>query len=561
MRPHAGWIALTIGLGATTLLASIVLLALSGWFITSMALAGLAGASINYFTPAAIIRACAMVRTGGRYAERVIGHDATLRFVAALRPKLFAAMVRETSREAGGVRLNRLKGDIDRLEFAFLRIVSPLLGSGLALIPALGYLLWLHPPFGMLVLSALLVGALVFPLALTKRGAPAACALPEQMDTLNKRLIEAVEASAELAIHDPRHHHRMQVLASSEALLAQEDRLHRLNTASNAGLQLAGFLALAGLLGLGADARLAGPDFALSIFLCLAIFDGAAQIPPALQHIPAVSEAARRLFALLDAGNGGLAAPPSGVGHPAQAGDIAFEGVGFTYPDAISPALSHLSLVVRAGERVAMLGPSGSGKSTLAALLVGFHAPQTGRITLSGQNVAALDVASLREHVAFLSQDAFLFSASVRENLLIARPKATQAELEQACRIAQILPFIESLPAGFETFVGAHGHALSGGQARRLALARTLLRDAPVLVLDEPTEGLDAETEVQVLDALLESAPDKTILLLTHRSARLERMDRLLWLEKGTLVRVGIPQEMTDLVPALDLAATRRSRP
>ena len=558
MRPQVGWMTLTVGLGALTMLASIVLLALSGWFITAMALAGLAGTSINYFTPAAIIRACAMVRTGGRYAERVIGHDATLRFVAALRPKLFAAMERETSFEAGGALLNRLKGDIDRLEFAFLRILSPLSGAALALVPALGYLLWLHPAFGGLAVLGLLAGALVLPLLLARRGAPSARALPERTDTLNKRLIEAVEASAELAIHDPYHHHRTRVLAASEALIEQEDRLHRLNAIANAGLQLVGLLALAGLLWLGTDARPTGPDFALAVFLCLAIFDGAAQIPPALQHVPAVSEAARRLFTLLDAqseaGGGNYAR------RKAKAGDIAFEAVGFTYPGAMSPAVSQFSLRVRSGERVALLGPSGSGKSTLAALLVGFHAPQTGRITLSGENVQALDVVSLREQVALLSQEAFLFSASVRENLLMARPEASQAELEHACRIAQVLPFIESLPKGFDTFVGAHGHALSGGQARRLALARALLRDAPVLVLDEPTEGLDAGTEAQVLDALLESAPNKTILLLTHRSARLERMNRILWIENGTIVRVGTPQEMKDLIPALGLAATRGSR-
>ncbi|MBN8499929.1 MAG: thiol reductant ABC exporter subunit CydC [Sphingomonadales bacterium] len=560
MRPHAGWMALTVGLGAITMLASIVLLALSGWFITSMALAGLAGASINYFTPAAIIRACAMVRTGGRYAERLIGHDATLRFVAALRPKLFAAMERQTSREAGGVLLNRLKGDIDRLEFAFLRIVSPLLGAGLALVPALGYLLWLNPSFGMLVLSGLLAGALVFPLVLAKLGAPSARALPGQTDALNTRLIEVVEASAELAIHDPHHRHRMQVLAASEAVLTAEDRHHRLNAASHAGLQLSGFLALAGLLGLGAGATIASPDFALAVFLCLAMFDSAAQIPPALQHIPAVCEAARRLFALLDAESAAEGARDNGAGLKAPAGYIAFDDVGFTYPGAISPALSQFSLTVRAGERVALLGPSGSGKSTLAALLLRFHAPQTGKITLGGQNVQALAVESLREHIALLSQDAFLFSASVRENLLMARPEASQAELEYACRVAQVLPFIESLPKGFDSFVGAHGHALSGGQARRLALARALLRDAPVLVLDEPTEGLDAGTEAQVLDALLESAPNKTILLLTHRSARLERMNRILWIENGTIVGVGTPQEMKDLIPALGLAATRGSR-
>ena len=340
--------------------------------------------------------------------------------------------------------------------------------------------------------------------------------------------------------------------------MAQEDRLHRLNAIANTGLQLFGFLALAGLLWLGTDVGPTGPDFALAVFLCLAIFDGAAQIPSAFQHVPAVSEAARRLFTLLDAQR--EAVRGNGARRKAKAGDIVFEAVAFTYPGAVNPAVSQFSLHVRSGERVALLGPSGSGKSTLAALLAGFHAPQTGRIALNGENLTTLDMASLREQVALLSQEAFLFSASVRENLLIAKPEASQAELEHACRIAQVLPFIQSLPKGFDTFVGAHGHALSGGQVRRLALARVVLRDAPVLVLDEPTEGLDAEMEALVLDALLDQDPDRTILLLTHRSARLERMNRILWIENGTIVGVGTPQEMKDLIPALGLAATRGSR-
>lgn len=178
MRPHAGWMALATGLSGLTLLAATGLLALSGWFITAMGLAGLAGASINYFTPAAIIRACAMVRTGARYAERVVGHDATLRFVATLRPKLFAAMAQGPLTRASGELLNRLKGDVDRLEHAFLRVVSPLAGAGMALFPALGFLFWLRPSFGWLVLAGVLVGGLLAPIALARRGAAMARALP-----------------------------------------------------------------------------------------------------------------------------------------------------------------------------------------------------------------------------------------------------------------------------------------------------------------------------------------------------------------------------------------------
>lgn len=552
MRPHAGWMALATGLSGLTLLAATGLLALSGWFITAMGLAGLAGASINYFTPAAIIRACAMVRTGARYAERVVGHDATLRFVATLRPKLFAAMAQGPLTRASGELLNRLKGDVDRLEHAFLRVVSPLAGAGMALFPALGFLFWLRPSFGWLVLAGVLVGGLLAPIALARRGAAMARALPSLNDTLNRRLVEAVEASAELAIHDPQLHHRQQVLAASEAALAAEDTQHRLTVSGGTVLQLAGFLVLCGLLALAppldGPQGFSGPDFVLAAFLCLAIFDSAALIPVAILHIPLVAEAARRVFALLDAQSTISPEPeqPTAGASPPN-GALVLDKVSFTYPGASSPTLADFSLSIRQGERIALLGPSGSGKSTLAALVAGLQAPTAGTITLGGRPLPA-------PAVALLAQDAFLFSTSLRDNLLIAMPEATPIELEQACRAAQILPFIENLPAGFDTFVGAHGAALSGGQARRLALARALLRQAPILALDEPTEGLDAQTEAQVLDALLAEAPARTLLLITHRAARLDRMDRLIWIENGQIVRSGTAQEMQGLLLTLDPA-------
>lgn len=543
-RPHASWMALAIGLGTVTLLASVVLLALSGWFITVMALAGLAGASINYFTPAAIIRACAIARTGGRYAERVVGHEATLRFVASLRPKLFAAMTRGPLLKASGELLNRLKGDLDKLEATFLRILAPLAGAALTLAPAIGFLFWLRPAFGALVLAGVLLGGVLVPLALARRGATSARALPGLTDTLNRRLIETVEASAELAIYDRNHHHRARMLAAAEAVLAAEDSQHRLNAAGIAALQGAGFLVLAALLWLAAEiasaAALSGPDIALAAFLCLAIFDSAGLIPVAILQVPPVMEAARRLFSLLDRQWVASTQMSAQSGSLPTGGDLVLEGVHFTYPGAPSPSLTDVSLIVRKGERVALLGPSGSGKSTLAALLAGLHAPDAGTIALDGVPLPLAQSGNAAP-VALLSQDAFLFSTSLRGNLLIAAPEATQTELEQACRNARILPFIERLPEGFDTFVGAHGRALSGGQARRLALARTLLRQAQVVVLDEPTEGLDAGTEAEILDALLEALEGRTLLLLTHRPARLERMDRLIFIENGKIVRISEP--------------------
>lgn len=563
MRPQAGWMALAIGLSVLTLLANAVLLALSGWFITSMALAGLVGVSMNYFTPAAIIRACAMVRTGGRYGERIVGHDATLRFVASLRPRLFAVMEQGAPSNLDGISgaglLNRLKGDIDRLEFAFLRVLSPLIAGSIALIAAIGFLFWQHPIFGAVALAGVLVAAFLLPLLLLPRGAEAARAMPPLSDALNNRLVEAVQGAAELGVHDSGRRHRLGVMAASDALLCVDDTLHRLNSGAVAFLQLVGLFAVVATVWLGMDLQansgFSGPDLALALFLCLAAFDIAAMIPPAIQHIPTVMEAARRLFPLLDAAPSEAPSAQNSAPETIPAG-IQFKGVTFTYHGATLPALRNVTLNIASGQRVALIGPSGSGKSTIATLLMRFYAPDVGEITLDGVALSDIDPFVLREKIALLSQDAFLFSATIRENLLLARPEASQVELEHACDTAQILPFIEGLPRGFDTFVGAHGSTMSGGQARRLALARTLLRNAPILMLDEPTEGLDAETEAQVLGAILDSDAGRTILLITHRTTRLERMDVLVQLEHGAITRAGTPQEMTQRRAALYPAQT-----
>lgn len=566
MRPQAGWMALAIGLSVLTLMANAVLLALSGWFITSMALAGLVGVSMNYFTPAAIIRACAMIRTGGRYGERIVGHDATLRFVASLRPRIFAAMEQRAPASLDGIfgaqLLNHLKGDIDRLEFAFLRVVSPLIAGIIALIAVIGFLFWLHLAFGTIALAGVLVAAMLIPLLLLWRGAPAARAMPHLSDTLNNRLLEAVRGVAELRLHDTSHRHRGSILTASDAMLSEEDTLHRLNASTVALLQLAGFFAVVATLWFGIDLMSRGylsrPEFALALFLCLAVFDVAALLPSAIQHIPTVMEAGRRLLPFLNAGD--EKARSSQTSKPeAISATLRFEGVSFSYPGATRPALRNITLNIAPGQHIALVGPSGSGKSTIAALLMRFYTPDVGEIRLDGTPLADTDPFLLRERIALLSQDAFLFSATIRENLLLARPEASQTELEHACGTAQILSFIESLPNGFDTFVGAHGNALSGGQARRLALARTLLRNAPILVLDEPTEGLDGQTEIQVLDAILDSDPGRTILIITHRTARLERMDAVVHLEHGAITRIGTPQEMTAILPALYLCQAGES--
>jgi ATP-binding cassette, subfamily C, bacterial CydC len=250
--------------------------------------------------------------------------------------------------------------------------------------------------------------------------------------------------------------------------------------------------------------------------------------------------AARRLFAIVDAPPA-VSEPPGPAPRPAGF-DLHLRGVRFAYPGgARRPALDGIDLDLPAGRRVAVVGPSGSGKSTLFNLLLRFWAPDAGEIRLGGHDLADYAGEDLRRQFALVSQQTHLFNTSIRENLLLARPDASQAEIEAACRAAQVHDFIRALPAGYNTWVGETGVRLSGGEARRIAVARALLKDAPILLLDEPTEGLDAPAERALLQAVGTLMTGRSVLLVTHRPWGLEAMDEVLTLDAGRILAQGVP--------------------
>ncbi len=557
MRPQARWMALAAILSALATLAHAALLATSGWFITAMALAGLAGALINYFAPAAMIRAFAIVRILGRYAERLVGHEATLRFVAGLRPWLFERLERNAPAASDALRhgdvLTRLRADIDRLEQAFLRVVSPAVAAVLVLVPVLLFL-WHHDGrMAALVGLAAIVAGVGLPWRLHRGNAATARRLVERTAGLNAALVEEVEGLAELAIYDPARRHRAAVLAASDAMVADERRLARDTALTNAVVQFAAHAGVAGIAALGlalvAGGALAVPDVPMLALLALGAFETVAPLPALFPALAAVLASARRVFDLADR-PAPVADPPAPEPVPAG-GALALRAVGFRYPGADRDTLHDVSLDLSPGRRIAIIGASGSGKSTLAELVAKLRPAGRGHLDLAGLPYDSIGGDDVRRHVALLTQHDHLFSTTIRDNLLLARPDASDEAVREACRAARILSFIEAQPEGFDTQVGSHGRQLSGGEARRLLLARTLLAGRPILVLDEPTEGLDGTTEAQLLDDLFDRQGGTAILLLTHRAARLERMHEILLLEEGRVARRGTPAEMADALRRL----------
>ncbi|MDI4663198.1 thiol reductant ABC exporter subunit CydC [Xanthobacter autotrophicus] len=550
----AGWMVLAVLLAAAASLSHVGLMAASGWFITAMALAGAAGAAMNPFTASAAIRAFALARTAARHGERLVGHDATLRFLARLRPWFFARLVplapAALEAERSGDLLARLRTDIDRLEFAFLRILSPVLAALVVVAVAAAFVAAHDGAIALLLLGLALVAGAGVPALAHGLGAGASRRLAAGTGAYEAALVDHLEGAAELAIYDPSGRHRLLLEAQGDALLADEQRLASLAGAASSGVGLVAQVAFLGVLLMGAPAVLGGAlgasDWAMLALAALAVFDALAPLPLAMQALPATLASARRIFALVDR------APPvdeAGASSAPAEGALVFAGVGLTYPGAAGPALVDIDLTLAPGRHVAVVGSSGSGKSSLVALALRFRAPDRGVITYGGVPVERIEADALRRRLAVLQQHDHLFADTLIDNLRVADPHAPAGRCAAACATAGILGFVEAQPLKFDTFVGAHGASLSGGEARRLAFARTLMKDAPILMLDEPLEGLDAKPAHEVMSAVLDAARGRALLLLTHSPIGLSRMDEIVVLEEGRIRRRGPPEEVR---PPLD---------
>lgn len=548
-----------LALALVAALANIALMAVSGWFLTGMAMAGAAGASFNFFLPAAVIRACAIVRTAGRYLERLTTHEATFRLIGALRARVFRALAprlpfglpdRRRGEENGGGHSGdlaaRLGGDLDGLQRAYLHILVPGATALLAGVATVAYAWTVHRGAAAVLAGGLLAGGVGLPGLLALAGHRAGREAVAEASALRVWAVDMADGRDELMAFAAAERHGARLDGLHGRLAAAQRRAARLESFGTAGAQALGSAVLWTVVLAGAPAvtagRLPAPDLVMLAFLALAAVETTGPLAGAFQSWGALAAAGDRVRPLLSTAAPPVPVRPSAAPAPPAAPHIRLDGIRVRYPGLPSLALDGFSLELPPGSRIALVGPSGSGKSTVVALLAGFLEPEGGRMLLDGRPVTADRAARpFAPFLAAASQSPQLLAGSIRRNLRVAAPAASDETLTAACDRAGLGPWLAALPDGLDTLVGAGGRALSGGEARRLAVARALLGTGPVLVLDEPGEGLDPATEQRLLDRLL-SAPDRrTVLLITHRPTGLERMDHVVMLDRGRVMEQGPP--------------------
>lgn len=548
-KRHIWLLMLGMVLAIVTLLASIGLLTLSGWFLSASAVVGVAGIySFNYMLPAAGVRGAAIIRTAGRYFERLVSHDATFRVLQHLRVFTFSKLLPLSpaglARFRQGELLNRIVADVDTLDHLYLRVISPLVGALVVIMVVTAGLSILDVTLALTLGGIMLLTVLILPPLFYRAGKPAGECITQMRGQYRQQLTAWLQGQAELMLFNASDRYREQLEKTEQRWQDGQRRQAELTALSQALMLLIGGVAVIAMLwltsaGVGGNSQ-PGALIALFVFCALAAFEALAPVTGAFQHLGQVIASARRITQITEQ------QPEVSF---AQSADQTFSRVAltlnqvtFSYPQQPTAALENISLQVSAGDHIAILGRTGCGKSTLLQLLTRAWDPAQGEILLNDQPLAQLNETTLRRAMSVVPQRVHLFSATLRDNLLLAAPQASDAHLVNILERVGLGKLLDD--SGLNSWLGEGGRQLSGGELRRLAIARALLHDAPLMLLDEPTEGLDATTESQILDLLAEVMKEKTVLMVTHRLRGLARFNQIIIMDNGKIIEQGSHAEL-----------------
>ena len=518
-------------LGVLTIMFGVGLMGTAGYLISRAA----EQPAILSLTAAIVgVRFFGLARPLARYLERLASHDVALRSLGGARAHVYESIeplaptqLEDTRR---GDLLSRFVADVDSLQNLYLRGLEPLLialvaGAASVLLAAL-----FLPAAAIVLAGGLLLAGIVVPALAASLSRRAASSQAEARGALSAELVETLSGSAELVAFGLEQD-SLRSVRRTDARLVRIARRAALTDGTGDGLRLlVTGVTLAGVLAVSvsahAEGRLDRVLIALLALLSLAAFEAVQPLTEAFRELGATFAAGRRILELTDR-EPRVVDPADPLRAPAAPFSIVLENVRARYGPGERPAIDGFSLKLEPGRRVILLGRSGSGKTTVVRLLLRFIDPERGRVTLAGQDLRRYRQDDVRRLIAVAGQDAHLFSTSIRENLELARPDATDDQLLDALRSARILDWVQSLPNGLDTLVGEEGRELSGGQRQRIVLARALLTEAPVLVLDEPTAHLDPPTAKRLIEDVFATAGDRCVLLITHRPEGVELADEV----------------------------------
>ena len=538
----------------TGLASSIGLLTTSGWFLAATAIAGL-GTLFNFFYPSASVRGLAIGRTLFRYFEKLVTHDATFRILAKLRVQVFEKIIPLSpgvlNRYRNSDLLNRLVSDVDTLDSLYLRLIAPFITAIFVILAMCIGLSFVNAPLALGLGISLLLLVLVIPTIFYQLGKKFGDKLVHSRALYRTQFLEFIQAQAELLLFNAEDKLKDNMAKTEANWQTDQQKEANLSGFSTALSLFLNGLVIAAMLWFSSQAEFGNDEYrmafiALFTFAALASFEILMPLGSAFLHIGQVIASAERVTDIIEQQPlvtfNGKAEFDQNATTLIEAKDLSF-----TYPERQNRALENLNLTIQKGKKVAILGKTGSGKSTLLQLLVRNYDANQGELRLAGQPIADYAENTLRSQFCFLTQRVHVFSDTLRQNLQFA--SAVNISDEKMIEVLNQVGLGKLLEQeqGLDIWLGDGGRPLSGGEQRRLGLARILLNDAPILLLDEPTEGLDRETERQILRLILAHAENKTLIMVTHRLTAIEQFDELCVIDEAKLIEKGTYAELLQL--------------
>lgn len=529
-KHYFGQILLGLFLSILTLFASVFLLSLSGWFLASTAFVGVAGLyTFNYMLPAAGVRAAAIIRTAARYMERLVDHNTTFKILAYLRTLAFRKILPLSANQLAHYQradlLNRFIVDIDALDHLYLKLFSPIVTALVTIVVLFVGLANINLPIALIITIILTTALLVVPVIFYQAGKQLGKTLAKQQSEYRLLLINYLQGQAELILFNAQPRYRAKLDELESNWLYNQQRQSTLMALSSALIVLiAGFLTLL-VLWLITQYTLS-PLVALFVFVSLASAEILMPIPSAFIFLGQVLTSATRTTAIFNQ-TPDIQFVSKGKAIDLTTAKLQFEQINFSYPNQPFAILTDFSLMVEQGEHIGIIGKTGCGKSTLLSLVNRTWEASSGNIYFNDTPINQLNEKTLRQAIAMVPQVITIFSETLRQNLLIGNPNATDQQLIEVLYQVELDKLLTT-EQGLDMLIGQGGRTLSGGEIRRIGIARALLHNSPLILMDEPTESLDQQTEQQIIQLIKQTCKGKTLIMVTHRLTDKPLFDRII---------------------------------